>query len=92
VRRITCLLEPVGLGRHDRVDEPELVDQEDRAARPGHARELGDDELRASRVMKDAQASRDVERPVLVGQGRRVPDDELAVLRRPLVARCDHLG
>ena len=70
VRRVARLLEPVGLGRDDRVDEAELVDEEDPAARARHARELGDDELRAARVMEDAHAAGDVERAVLERQTR----------------------
>ena len=59
---------------------------------PRHARELGDDELRAAGVVQNPHAARDVERSVLERQGGRVADDELAVRRRELVARCDEVG
>ena len=91
VRGVARLLEAVGLGRDDRVDEPELVDEEDRAAGTRDPRELGDDELRAPGVMQDPHAARDVERSVLELQGGRVADEELAVRWRDLVARCDEV-
>ena len=86
MRRVARLLEAVGLGRDDRVDEAELVDEEDPAAGSRDAGELGDDELRAAGVVENAHAARDVERAVLERQCGRVADDELAV--RPARARC----
>jgi len=92
MRRIARLLEPVGLGRDDRVDEAELVDEENPASRARHARELGDDELRSACVVEHAHTADDVERAVLERQRRRVADAELAVGRSELPAGGDEVG
>ena len=90
--RVARLLEPVGLGRDDGIDEAELVDDENPAAGARHPRELGDDQLRPASVMEDAHAPGDVERAVRERQRRCISDDQLAVRRRELVAGLDELG
>ena len=53
VRRVPQPLETVHLERPQRVDRPELVDDEHPAARARHARELRDRELRTPDVMQE---------------------------------------
>ena len=88
MRRVARALEPVELEAPDRVDVAELVGDQDAPAGPRHARELGDDELRATDVVEDAQAADEVEVAVREVERLGVPDDERAALRGVLAGEA----
>ena len=80
MERVARALEAVEGERLERVGGRDLVDDEHTAARPRHARQLGDDELRARDVVQRAHRRGKVERGVR-GNGSTVavPLDELDV-------------
>ena len=73
------------LGRGERVDRRDLVDDEHAPAGDDDARELGDHQLGPRDVVQRPQRADEVERAELEGQLRRVALDERHV-REPLRA------
>src|SRR5262245_45112028 len=61
MRGVAKPLEAVHLEAQQRVGRPELIRDEDAAARPRDARQLGDGELRPANVMQDSVAAAEIE-------------------------------
>ena len=92
VRRIARRLEPVERRSVPGVIGCELVDNQDTASGPSHARELGDDAIRPRDVMERPVRAREVERGVGKRERGPVPLHEVGVRRRTLARECDQLG
>src|SRR4029079_11121241 len=92
VRRVPHALETVHLETDERVDRPELIGDEDPAARSCHASELGDRESRLADVVKNAVAAHEVERGVAERELHYVALDQPNIGGRVRAARREGVG
>ena len=92
MRRVADGLELVQCSGSGGIVRRELVDDEQVAAGPGHAGELGDDEIGPRDVMERPVCAREVEGSVGKGESSPVSRDELRVRQGACACELEQLG